>query len=277
MFWKKILQRLFGARQPEAAPKPAKRREPYRWNAELSFDSVAFGGSVPSDAIRKSFAEIAEARPGRKVADHMELSAGPPDGWEAAARCALDALASLRSGRVFVGNNRLTIEGVALDDAGLARLKALRGGKGDRGFSVSASGVTPPIPAAPMGPPPPEAAPVVAEDKKPRKKAASRSKRNGTAKAKTGSAAAAKKPSEKSAEKTSGSSRRTASSKKGSASKTKPTSSRRASSRPAKIAAEANGDAQETVIAPPPAKKPRRASSGRTAKPSAETPAPKSD
>lgn len=166
---------LAGGR-PSGSPTQAKKPEPYRWRAAISFDAVTIDGETPSAAMRTSLAEAAGAEK-REVKDHSDIRADPPAGWEAAARCGLEVLGSLRTGQVFVANNRLTIEGVARDDAGYERIRSLRGGKGERGFSVSAAGVSEPIPAAPLGPPPPEAMPEKPTEKKAaRKRSSTKSK-----------------------------------------------------------------------------------------------------
>lgn len=176
---------LVGGR-PSGQATPAKKPEPYRWRAEISFDAVTIGGETPSATIRKSLAEAAGADR-REVKDHSEVRADPPAGWEAAARCGIEVLGWLRTGQVFVANNRLTIDGVARDDAGYEKIRSLRGGKGERGFSVSAAGVSEPIPAAPLGPPPPEAMPEKPAEKKPARKKGSTTSltRSGTSAKKT--------------------------------------------------------------------------------------------
>lgn len=159
--WKMLqraLARLGLARaQPVALAAPSKKPEPYRWHAEVNFRVVTIGGETPSEEFKQALADGARKAGALEVHDHSTVRETPPAGWQAGALCAVDVLSGLRSGRTYVTNRRLTIEGVALDEAGYDRLRALRGGKGERGFSVSVAGVARPIPAAPLGPPPPEA------------------------------------------------------------------------------------------------------------------------
>ena len=158
------LGRLFGAAGEKAAAKtritPSQKpaRSVYRLEGAVEFGLITMDGSVPSSRTRASLRdEFTLSRTRFDIHDRTQVRDGAPEGWEDAAHAAVEAMTLLRSGHVSVKDTVVMVGGVALHHAGHERLKELHGGRKGRNFTFNAGAVSPPIPAAPMGPPPIEA------------------------------------------------------------------------------------------------------------------------
>lgn len=158
------LGRVFGATGDKVAataritPSRKPKKPVYRLEGAVEFGRIFMDGSVPSLAVRAGLRdEFALSRTSFEIVDRTQIREGAPDHWDDAAHAAVEAMTLLRSGHVSVKDTVVMVGGVALHHAGHERLKELHGGRKGRSFAFNAGAVSPPIPAAPMGPPPPEA------------------------------------------------------------------------------------------------------------------------
>lgn len=92
---------------------------PYLWRAIKTEDNrLILAGSVPSQTLKDNLSAAASDFIGQDVEDRTELAAGTPEGdWAGIATFGLSQLQYLDSGEARLRDQRLTISGIAMDDA----------------------------------------------------------------------------------------------------------------------------------------------------------------
>ncbi|MGO4713099.1 OmpA family protein [Bradyrhizobium sp. 2TAF24] len=118
--------------------------KPFVWSAERDVVRVTLGGSAPLPAVKARLAEAARAAAGGgEVADHMVLSRGAPQRFDAAAQLLLDQIGKLKDGKVMLSDTSIALSGMARELGGreaiAAALKNL-----PEGFTVTENAVKAP-------------------------------------------------------------------------------------------------------------------------------------
>lgn len=91
------------------------RVSPFVWSAALSQEGLVFDGVVPSEAVADLLVETARLKFGKlAVDDRQRVAAGAPEGFEAAALAALQALSRLEEASVVLSDRSLSVKGEAL-------------------------------------------------------------------------------------------------------------------------------------------------------------------
>lgn len=94
---------------------------PYVWSARRTGQTLALGGSVPSEATRNAVLALARrALPEANILDQTQLARGAPTGFSAATGFALDRLGEMSEGLVTITDGTLSVAGVASTSQGYA-------------------------------------------------------------------------------------------------------------------------------------------------------------
>ncbi|MGI9500988.1 MAG: OmpA family protein [Geminicoccaceae bacterium] len=98
---------------------------PYRFGAVKDEQGrVAVEGLAPSAKLKTSIEADARAIFGNEASVEIEVAAGAPSGdWRAAAGSALDALATLRQGKLAINDANVVLEGDVIDDADIEAIR----------------------------------------------------------------------------------------------------------------------------------------------------------
>ncbi len=118
--------------------------KPFIWSAERDVVRITLGGSAPLPAIRSRLMDAARAIPaGSEAADHMILSRGAPQRFDAAALLLIDQVGKLKEGKITLTDNAVTLTGMAREigsrEAIAAALKNL-----PDGYSVADNAIAAP-------------------------------------------------------------------------------------------------------------------------------------
>jgi outer membrane protein OmpA-like peptidoglycan-associated protein len=99
---------------------------PYAWHAQKDAGSASLEGFAPTRGSLGMISQAARALFGPGVSNRMSLASGAPEGvaWEVAAIYGMEALSKLESGSAELIDNRLTIRGVAANDAAVEEIRS---------------------------------------------------------------------------------------------------------------------------------------------------------
>jgi OmpA-OmpF porin, OOP family len=145
---REVVEKVWGVWTIADRTKLVAHREKYRWAAELEGDVLSLSGFYPNAAVRKAVRDASTAAiPSAQLRDTMEPARGAPDEavWLAGVQFALSQLGGLKSGRVALETNALTIDGEARDSAAYARIKRSLSRSLPTGIVLAADGVKPPL------------------------------------------------------------------------------------------------------------------------------------
>src|SRR6185437_5428578 len=93
--------------------------KPFVWTAERDVVRVTLGGSAPLPSTRNKLLEAARADlKGVEVADQMNLARGSPDNFEAAALVLIGQIGKLKTGKITLSDNKVSLAGMARDLGG---------------------------------------------------------------------------------------------------------------------------------------------------------------
>jgi OmpA-OmpF porin, OOP family len=118
--------------------------KPFVWTAERDVVRVTLGGSAPLPATRNKLLEAARAGLGGvEVADQMNLARGAPGNFESAALVLIGQIAKLKTGKITLSDNKVSLTGMARD---LGGREAIWDGLKNlpQGFSVAANDIEAP-------------------------------------------------------------------------------------------------------------------------------------
>ncbi len=98
---------------------------PFTWSAVLSDEKLILGGYVPDEVSRKTLVEKARGIfRHREIVDKMEYASGEAEGWGERAAFLLDNLGRMKTGKAGLRDAKLSLAGVAMDEAALAEINA---------------------------------------------------------------------------------------------------------------------------------------------------------
>ncbi|HVX75250.1 MAG TPA: OmpA family protein [Bradyrhizobium sp.] len=93
--------------------------KPFVWTAERDVVRVTLGGSAPLPATRNKLLDAAHADLGGvEVADQMNLARGAPDNFESAALVLIGQIGKLKTGKITLSDNKVSLTGMARDLGG---------------------------------------------------------------------------------------------------------------------------------------------------------------
>lgn len=93
--------------------------KPFVWTAERDVVRVTLGGSAPLPATRNKLLDAAHADlKGVEVADQMNLARGAPDNFESAALVLIGQIGKLKTGKITLSDNKVSLTGMARDLGG---------------------------------------------------------------------------------------------------------------------------------------------------------------
>lgn len=118
--------------------------KPFVWTAERDVVRVTLGGSAPLPATKNKLLETARADlKGVEIADQMNLARGAPENFEAAALVLIAQIGKLKTGKITLSDNKVSLTGMARD---LGGREAIWDGlnKLPQGFSVAANDIEAP-------------------------------------------------------------------------------------------------------------------------------------
>jgi OmpA-OmpF porin, OOP family len=112
----------------------------YTWTVRLTGERLALGGLVPSEAFHTELLELVRLKLGSiALDDATEIAPGAPEGFEAAALTALQALSRLDEAEASIGAGVVSIRGSALNEAGAKEVARLMAEDLPQGFSGEAA------------------------------------------------------------------------------------------------------------------------------------------
>lgn len=118
--------------------------KPFVWTAERDVVRVTLGGSAPLPATKNKLLDAARADlNGVEVADQMSLARGAPDNFESAALVLIGQIGKLKTGKITLSDNKVSLAGMARD---LGGREAIWDGLKNlpQGFSVTANDIEAP-------------------------------------------------------------------------------------------------------------------------------------
>ncbi|HUO00321.1 MAG TPA: OmpA family protein [Bradyrhizobium sp.] len=118
--------------------------KPFVWTAERDVVRVTLGGNAPLPATKNKLIEAAHADlKGVEVADQMNLTRGAPDNFESAALVLIGQIGKLKTGKITLSDNKVSLTGMARD---LGGREAIWDGLRNlpQGYSVAANDIEAP-------------------------------------------------------------------------------------------------------------------------------------
>ncbi|MCY0147642.1 OmpA family protein [Hoeflea sp. G2-23] len=120
---------------------------PFEWSASVSDAGLVLQGFVPGGAIRARLAETAGLKFGTlAIDDRQKTAGGAPEGFDAAALVALQALSRLDDAEVRLVDRKLTLQGDALNPAALLAIERTMAEDLPEGYEADTQVAVRPVP-----------------------------------------------------------------------------------------------------------------------------------
>ena len=120
-------------------------RSPYTTSVLLEGDAVRLSGYAPDAAAREAVeAQVAQALPGARIVNELELAAGAPEGYGEQIETLASVLPTLENGRLSLDDGRLSASGAARTPESFDRAVAILDGDLGGGATLAARNLTAP-------------------------------------------------------------------------------------------------------------------------------------